>query len=638
MSVATGKKQQQFTFFKPFRLVSTLLNKSATLTQQKISKDPKQDYTDMGLLQNIYRQVVITGQIPRVIRFLPYLSKILIFVSVVLLAILPMEGQFRHTYISENALLPSQAYSYFRESEWNILRGYRAQIELFAESENNLTISERNKVVDGWLKEFGLRTSVYRSEGTNYETLYGVLHAPRGDGTEAIVLAIPWNNVDGLFNIGGAALGVSMIRYFSRWPIWSKNIIVVFVENPGPALRSWVEAYHTSLDLTGGSLEAAVVLDYPGNNDMFDYSEIHYAGLNGELPNLDLVNIAVAITQHEGIQVSLNSFPKWELDLYSFSTRLKTLLLGIKNSALAGATKVYGNEAFSGWRIQAVTLKAIGDDGNSDITTFGRVAEAVFRSVNNLLEKFHQSFFFYLLLAPRDFVSISSYLPSAVLISVSYAISSLSNLFTDPDAGATSFFSSESLSAALIWSSLLIISALVAQLTIYSPQPAFLIAVSIALCSLSLRESKYLPRLKGPLTYRLRVFAYLYCSLALTSLLLVNFPLALGIGLLAYPMTFVNSYNPRQSLELVRRQKLRNLFCLLLSNPFISTLIFCNLFEPQLRGFGAIYGLVAAWRNIGVWTWYAICIGWLPSWLLVAISSFPSTPDLLPADREKRMV
>ena len=61
-----------------------------------------------------------------------------------------------------------------------------------------------------------------------------------------------------------------------------------------------------------------------------------------------------------------------------------------------------------------------------DVTQFGRIVDSTFRSVNNLLEKFHQSFFFYLMLSPKHFVSIGTYLPSAVLLAVSYALSSVS--------------------------------------------------------------------------------------------------------------------------------------------------------------------------------------------------------------------
>jgi len=41
----------------------------------------------------------------------------------------------------------------------------------------------------------------------------------------------------------------------------------------------------------------------------------------------------------------------------------------------------------------------------------GRVIEGIFRSLNNLLEQFHQSFFFYLLPESHRYVSIGMYMP-----------------------------------------------------------------------------------------------------------------------------------------------------------------------------------------------------------------------------------
>ena len=40
-----------------------------------------------------------------------------------------------------------------------------------------------------------------------------------------------------------------------------------------------------------------------------------------------------------------------------------------------------------------------------------RVIEGIYRSLNNLLERFHQSFFFYLLPETRHYVSIGLYMP-----------------------------------------------------------------------------------------------------------------------------------------------------------------------------------------------------------------------------------
>ncbi|SCV04366.1 LAMI_0H15544g1_1 [Lachancea mirantina] len=565
----------------------------------------------MALIEKLERRFMRLGLLPRLIKALPRLSVICALIGVTWLAlILPMEGQYRRTYISENALMPSQAYSYFRETEWNILRGYRGQIDEL----RDLETQTRNEIVASWLQEFGTKTAVYRDE-VDGDTLYGLQHAARGDGTEAMVLAAPWVNVDGQFNVGGVSLAISLLRFFSRWPVWSKNIVIVISDNAHTSLRSWVEAYHTSLDLTGGSIEAAVVLDYPETNDFFRYVEIFYSGLNGELPNLDLVNIAVHVTEHEGMKVALNGVSENQIgDDDSFSGRLRTLAGSITQLAYAGAQKCYGHEAFSGWRIQAITLRARGTDGPFDITTFGRIPEAVFRSVNNLLEKFHQSFFFYLLLAPRLFVSIGSYLPAAILLSVSFMLSSLDNLLNNKYA-STSLLSAYNTGAFLVFAVVLFFSFLVSQVLLHFPSTPVPITASI-LASLLLGAAKH--GLSAPLAYRFRSLAFLYFGLILTSLLVVNFALAFGISLLALPMTFVKN-------ESDFKRRLKNFILLILSNPFIAVCLVTDLISPDLSGSQALERLIFGWTRMGSWTWFVVCLGWLPAWLLVALSTSPAS-------------
>jgi hypothetical protein len=72
-----------------------------------------------------------------------------------------------------------------------------------------------------------------------------------------------------------------------------------------------------------------------------------------------------------------------------------------------------------------VTLQPFGD-GWQDEMAMGRVVESTFRSLNNLLEKLHQSFFFYLLMQHKRFVSIGTYLPSAMLVAVNFTIMAIS--------------------------------------------------------------------------------------------------------------------------------------------------------------------------------------------------------------------
>ena len=53
---------------------------------------------------------------------------------------------------------------------------------------------------------------------------------------------------------------------------------------------------------------------------------------------------------------------------------------------------------------------------------FCRVIEGIFRSLNNLLERFHQSFFFYLLPSTDRYVSIGLYMPPFGLLVLPVAI------------------------------------------------------------------------------------------------------------------------------------------------------------------------------------------------------------------------
>ncbi len=72
------------------------------------------------------------------------------------------------------------------------------------------------------LKSSGLKVASqrykYRVAGNEYggENVYAVLHAPRGDATEAIVLVAALKSMDDEPNISGVALALTLARYFKR--------------------------------------------------------------------------------------------------------------------------------------------------------------------------------------------------------------------------------------------------------------------------------------------------------------------------------------------------------------------------------------------------------------------------------------
>ena len=53
--------------------------------------------------------------------------------------------------------------------------------------------------------------------------MYSILHAPRGDATEAIVLVAAWRNMDEELNQSGVALVLTLARYFKSMPFKSSR-------------------------------------------------------------------------------------------------------------------------------------------------------------------------------------------------------------------------------------------------------------------------------------------------------------------------------------------------------------------------------------------------------------------------------
>lgn len=70
-------------------------------------------------------------------------------------------------------------------------------------------------------------------------------------------------------------------------------------------------------------------------------------------------------------------------------------------------------------RIDSLTLYCPNAVGPHGFHTLGRTVESSLRSLNNLLERLHASYFFYLLPRPGKFIPVGNYLPSAILIGAS---------------------------------------------------------------------------------------------------------------------------------------------------------------------------------------------------------------------------
>lgn len=198
-------------------------------------------------------------------------------------------------------------------------------------------------------------------------------------------------------------------------------------------MQAWLEAYYESstykqgnvlnsgtLDGRAGSIQAAINLELQSFD--VDYIDVKIEGLNGQLPNLDLVNLIQRLALKEGIV----SGHKQRSTRRRSGTKspLQENLLHMMSMVLTQSTGVpNGNHGlFFRYGIQAVTLEAHKREStNHQRTSQGansllKLLEGISRSLNNLLERFHQSFFFYLLVASDRFVSIGDYMPSIALM------------------------------------------------------------------------------------------------------------------------------------------------------------------------------------------------------------------------------
>ena len=530
-----------------------------------------------------------------------------------------MEEYSRKTYISENALLPGGVHTYFSGSEQNVFRAYRNDIgDLHA---RNGTNEEWVQLVSNIFGGQGLKTGAqkyeYRVAGDVYkgENAYAVLEAPRGDATEAIVLCAAWLNIDGQLNESGVALVLALARYFKRWSLWSKDVIFLITADSRAGPQAWVDAYHelhdpdtiAPLPVKSGVIQGVVALDYPTRNN-WDTLHIVYDGINGQLPNLDLFNTAVHIAGNQmGVRSNLQ-----EMFLHTddYRARLRTMLRGMVNQGLGHATGPHSS--FIPYHIDAITLQVAGT-GWHDEVTMGRITESVFRSLNNLLEHFHQSFFFYLLLAPRRFVSIGTYLPSAMLIAVSFTIAAIGHWISTGLPTSAPKKRSVSRSRELLQPiSIVILMHLLGTIPLYlfntvPRSAATQLFYTWAVVTLSLPP--LLALLIPPKHYQLiTTFSLLLLGLFLSALATINFSISFLVGVACAPFAVVDRWKG------VWRGWAVVLLALVM--PSVGLLAIAKYWGEAVET--VLEEAAFGWNVQGMWTQVVVWGVWWPAWLATA--------------------
>lgn len=257
----------------------------------------------------------------------------------------------------------------------------------------------------------------YMVSGTN---VYGILRAPRAASTESLVLTVPCGPDS--TNSQAVGLLLSLAAHFRGQIYWAKDIIFLVTEHDLLGTEAWLEAYHdvnvtgmqsSSLQGRAGAIQAAVALEL--SSDVVTSLDVIVEGLNGQLPNLDLLNLFQTFCQKGGLLCTLQGKlqPQDWTSLDGPLQGLQTLLLMVLRQASGCPHGPHG--LFLRYGVEALTLRGINSfrQYKYDLVAVGKALEGMFRKLNHLLERLHQSFFFYLLPALSRFVSIGLYMPAA---------------------------------------------------------------------------------------------------------------------------------------------------------------------------------------------------------------------------------
>lgn len=352
------------------------------------------------------------------------------------------------TYFSDNSLLPGLAnreFSLSTEAEY-----YLKDLEKLRKQSNGDSFFDMPKITEfihNELENFGLEVLRQdfsflendQSKHKNGTNIYSIIRGERSTNSEAITLCVPLKMESQRNTLPSIALTMAMAKYFSTRSYWAKDVIILFVDHYDKGTSAWLDSYHDinyrdyhngkntilpydTLQDRSGPMQAAIVLEMYGKE--FTKVNVKIHGLYGQLPNLDLFNLVIELAARESITPFFHDkslpfdLPPQELYIH----HLETTISFMKTQATMKSDGLHG--LFLQYSIQSLTLDAPEyqktSSGSfvmaSNLLNMGRLIEGIFRSLNNLTERFNRSYYFYIILSLRRFTSIGYYMSAFGII------------------------------------------------------------------------------------------------------------------------------------------------------------------------------------------------------------------------------
>ncbi|XP_053950679.1 glycosylphosphatidylinositol anchor attachment 1 protein [Anastrepha ludens] len=349
---------------------------------------------------------------------------------------------FSHgTYLSENALSPGLVDPEIGQDSVRFAQSLYD--ELLRERTDHKSTTPHAWIA-AKMHQIGLETHIHNftlrypfSNGKEYhgKNVYGILRAPRISSTEGVVFTAPYRAGNSIH--ADITASVPMLLAFADFArkknYWAKDLVFLVTEQEQLGMHAWLEAYHEggikdspilrcgNLPARAGALQAALNIEIQDLD--IDYIDVKIEGLNGQLPNLDMFNLVQRLTSRSGISSGYKHTPRKKRRSYrgSLEDNLRHMLEMLMSQATGIPNGNHG--LFHRYRIESLTLEAVKRITNSNNNNrFGtglsllKTVEGISRSLNNLLERFHQSYFFYILVQNDRFVSIGDFMPCLIAL------------------------------------------------------------------------------------------------------------------------------------------------------------------------------------------------------------------------------
>lgn len=236
-------------------------------------------------------------------------------------------------------------------------------------------------------------------------SIYTTLKAPKSSNKEAILIHSPFTSQldsdfslkydnNNVVNVRAISILLSLLKYFNSQAIWSKDLLFFFGDDLDTFLYDYMNGHINNIPKN--NIWIGYTLDYP--SDSFSHLEINYVHPLIQ-PNFDVIASLYSIGRHNNIEI-----------------RSPALLETYRHSIMDNTTSNYHSTMLN-YKIDAITINCIPNNGPHGFLSLGRLLEGYTRSFNNLIERLHASLSFYLFF-DNKLIKLSDYIPIIIIASL----------------------------------------------------------------------------------------------------------------------------------------------------------------------------------------------------------------------------